>query len=72
LEIIEGTDTEGILYMTQADYDAFNADGGGLLSIWNDEQGHHVEFVPEPSTILLCVIALGMVASRRKNLSRVP
>jgi hypothetical protein len=25
LTTIEGTDTEGILYMTQADYDAFNA-----------------------------------------------
>jgi hypothetical protein len=66
LETIESPDTEGILYMTEADYDAFNADGGGLLSIWNDEQGHHVEFVPEPSTILLCVIALGMVGGWRK------
>jgi hypothetical protein len=28
--------------------------------------------VPEPSTLLLCLVALGMVASRRKNLSRVP
>jgi len=29
---IEGTDTEGILYMTQADFDAFNTAGGGLLA----------------------------------------
>jgi hypothetical protein len=45
LETIEGTDTEGVLYMTQADYDAFNAAGGGLLADWNDEQGHHVEYL---------------------------
>ena len=32
LETIEGTDVEGVLYMTQADFDAFNADGGGLLA----------------------------------------
>ena len=53
-------------YMTRADYDAFNTAGGGLLSGWNDEQGHHVEFVPEPSTLLLCLLALAMVGSWRK------
>ena len=42
LETIEGTDTEGVLYMTQADYDAFNAAGGGLLATWHAEPGHHV------------------------------
>ena len=31
--------------MTQADYDAFNAAGDGLLAAWNAEDGHHVEFV---------------------------
>ncbi len=45
LETIEGTDTEGILYMTQADFDAFNTAGGGLLAAWDAEPGHHVEFV---------------------------
>ena len=52
LETIEGTDTEGILYVTQADLDAFNTAGGGLLAAWDAEQGHHVEFLsdrrPEP------------------------
>ena len=106
--------------MTQADYDAFNTAGGDLLAIWNDEPGHHVEYlkigdvnhdtevngldvepfvdvlltsrfdvaadmngdgavngldvdpfvaavvrgtqsVPEPSTLLLCIVALGVV-----------
>ena len=41
LAIIQRTDIEGILYMTQANYDAF----GPLLAAWNEEDGHHVEFV---------------------------
>ena len=45
LETIEGTDTEGVLHMTQSDFDAFNTAGGDLLSDWNDEPGHHVEFL---------------------------
>jgi hypothetical protein len=45
LETIEGTDTEGILYMTQADFDAFNTAGGGLLVTWHAEPGHHVEYL---------------------------
>jgi hypothetical protein len=45
LATIEGTDTEGILYMTHADYDAFNTAGGGLLATWDVEEGHHVEFL---------------------------
>jgi hypothetical protein len=45
LGTIEGTDTEGILYMTEANFDAFNTTGGGLLAIWNAEQGHHVEYL---------------------------
>ena len=45
LETIEGTDTEGILYMTQADFDVFNTAGGGLLAAWNAEPGHHVEYL---------------------------
>jgi hypothetical protein len=54
LKTIEGTATEGVLYMTQADYDAFNIAGGGLLADWNAEEGHHVAFVvPEPSSIVL-------------------
>ena len=31
--------------MTQADYDAFNTAGGGLLAAWDAEPGHHVEFL---------------------------
>jgi hypothetical protein len=45
LETIEGTDTEGILYMTQADFDAFNTAGGGVLAAWNAEPGHHIAFL---------------------------
>jgi hypothetical protein len=60
LETIEGTDTEGILYMTQVDFDAFNTAGGGLLAAWDAEPGHHVQFVPEPSTIVLVLIALAV------------
>jgi hypothetical protein len=41
LETIEGTDAEGILHMTQADFDAFNTAGGGLLAAWNAAPGHH-------------------------------
>jgi hypothetical protein len=39
LENIEGTATEGVLYMTQADYDAFNAAGVGLLATWDARGG---------------------------------
>jgi hypothetical protein len=125
LETIEGIDTEGVLYMTEADFDAFNAAGDGLLAAWDAEPGHHVEFlqlgdvnhdtmangldvdpfldvlfagrfdvaadtngdgfvngldidpfvavvvggthqIPEPSTLLLCLVALGVVGGWRK------
>ena len=45
LATIEGTGTEGILHMTQANFDALNTAGGGLLATWDGEPGHHVEFV---------------------------
>ena len=48
LDAMQATDVEGVLYMTPADYDAFNAAGDGRLEIWNGEPGHHVELVPEP------------------------
>jgi hypothetical protein len=68
LETIQGPYTEGILYMTQADYDAFNLAGGGLLADWNDEAGHHVEFVvPEPSSIILLFAAYTCCLSRRRG-----
>jgi len=68
LVTIEGTSTEGILYMTQADFDAFNTAGGGLLAAWHAEPGHHVELVPEPSTLLLAGISLlGLVACGRRK-----
>jgi hypothetical protein len=43
LETIEGTETEGVLHLTQADYNAFNVAGGGLLALWDAELGHRVE-----------------------------
>ena len=45
LDTIEGTDVEGILHMTQADFNAFNAAGGGLLAAWHFEEGHYVQNV---------------------------
>ena len=48
LDTIEGTDVEGILYMTQADFDAFNTAGGGLLAAWHAEPGHHVDIRYHP------------------------
>lgn len=45
LDTIQGTNTEGILHMTQANYDAFNLAGGGKLATWDGEDGHHVEIV---------------------------
>ena len=54
LDTIEGTDTEGVLYVTQADFDVF----GGLLAAWDAEPGHHVQVIPEPSTLILATLAL--------------
>jgi hypothetical protein len=45
LATIEGTDTEGILHMTYANFDGFNIGGRGLLGAWDAELGHHVEFI---------------------------
>jgi hypothetical protein len=45
LETIESADIEGVLYMTEAGFDAFNTTGGGLLAAWDAEPGHHVEFL---------------------------
>jgi hypothetical protein len=45
LDTIEGTDTEGILYMSEADFDAFDTAGGGLLGVWDAEPGHHVQYL---------------------------
>ena len=41
LATIEGISTEGVLYMTQANFDDF----GPLLAAWDEEDGHHVDFV---------------------------
>jgi hypothetical protein len=49
LATIEGVSTEGILHMTQANFDGFNTGGGGLLAAWDAEPGHHVALViPAP------------------------
>ncbi len=45
LDTIEGTGTEGVLHLTQANYDAFNLAGGDLLAAWDAEPGHHVELI---------------------------
>jgi hypothetical protein len=45
LMVMEDPSIEGALYLTQADYDAFNTAGGGKLAIWDAEAGHHVDIV---------------------------
>lgn len=62
LDTMQAADVEGVLYMTQADYDAFNIAGGGLLADWNIEPGHHVRIIPEPTTLTLLVLATGLVS----------
>ena len=47
LAAIERIATEGILHITQADFDTLNTAGGGLLAVWDAELGHHVTIVPE-------------------------
>jgi len=69
LDAIEGTDVEGVLHLTQADFDALNAAGNaGWLAAWDAEPGHHVDIVPEPSTLTLAAFALlGLLALRRRG-----
>jgi len=66
LAVMEGTATEGVLYLMQSDYDAFNTAGGGRLAAWDAEIGHHVQIVPEPATLsLLSLGGLAMLRRRR-------
>ena len=68
LATMENPSIEGVLYLTQADYDAFNTAGGGKLATWDAEPGHHVEIVPEPGVVVLLLTALaafGLLARRR-------
>ncbi|MCX7426305.1 MAG: leucine-rich repeat domain-containing protein [Planctomycetia bacterium] len=60
---------EGTLYLTQADYDAFNTAGGGKLAIWDAEPGHHVQIVPEPSSLVLLagIAVMGIICLRRRK-----
>ncbi len=52
--------------MTHADFDSFNATGGGLLAAWDAEPGHHVVFViPEPSSIMLLLATFACCLSAR-------
>jgi Leucine-rich repeat (LRR) protein len=68
LRKMEAPETEGVLYMSQVDYDALNTAGGGLLAAWDAEVGHHVQIVPEPSAlVLLAVGVVGLLASRGRR-----
>jgi hypothetical protein len=44
LRTIQWASIEGILHLTQADFDALNT-GSGLLGAWDAEPGHHVEYI---------------------------
>lgn len=72
LATIEGTDVEGFLHMTQADFNAFNTAGGGLLAAWHAEPGHHVQFVtiPEPATGLLISAASCFVLAWKRSVDK--
>ena len=63
LDAIEGTEIEGVLHVTQADFAALNAAGNaGWLAAWDAEPGHHVDIVPEPSSFALALAAFGLLA----------
>jgi hypothetical protein len=70
LATMENPSIEGALYLTQADFDAFNAAGGGKLAIWDAESGHHVQIVPEPGTLALLVGAVATVLLIRRRRGR--
>ena len=63
---MENPNVEGVLYLTQADYDAWNTAGGGKLAVWDAEPGHHVQIVPEPSVFALLATALAAIAVFRR------
>jgi len=69
LATMEATATEGVLYLTQADYDAFNTAGSGLLATWDGEDGHHVEIIPEPATMIMLAAGLPLLLKRRRRWS---
>ena len=58
LAAMEDADIEGTLYLTLADFEAFNAAGSGKLARWDAEPGHHVQIVPEPPAAVLLLTAL--------------
>jgi hypothetical protein len=45
LAAMEDPRMQGVLYMTQNDYDALNAAGGGKLAIWDAEAGHRIRII---------------------------
>jgi hypothetical protein len=69
LATIQNPSIEGTLYLTQADFDAFNTAGHGKLALWDAEPGHHVEIVPEPGSLVLLagMAVMGMVYLRRRK-----
>ncbi|MBN2216465.1 MAG: leucine-rich repeat domain-containing protein [Pirellulales bacterium] len=45
LAAMQSVATEGVLYLTQADYTSLNTSGAGRLAAWDAEPGHHVQIV---------------------------
>ena len=69
LATMEASDTEGILYMTKADFDALDIAGDGLLSAWDAEAGHHIAIVvPEPTAFIAAMLGLiGVMLFQRRT-----
>lgn len=62
LDAMQSVSVEGVLFMTQVDYDALNAAGGGLLEAWHNEQGHHVTIIAEPTGLVWGAIVVMLAA----------
>jgi hypothetical protein len=45
LATMEAPSIEGVLHLTRTDFDAFNVAGGGKLTAWDAETGHHVDII---------------------------
>jgi Leucine-rich repeat (LRR) protein len=68
LDTMQNPGIEGVLYLTQADFDMFNTTGGGKLALWDAEPGHHVQIVPEPGALVMLAGVLGTLAFAKQRM----